>query len=559
MMFFPAHSKHMQIERKTIETLGKNVTVSFEPSDPDGIDCTCKQNDRPTVILCNPNALCYEQMVNYPHNFWLKYFMNHGNNVVVWNYRGYGSNKGSPCPNNIKRDGEAVVRFCVDTLKLTGRMAIYGRSLGGIVACHIGNHVEGIDLLIADRTLANLETLTKRKMYGKFIHHAFNFFSCGWEVDNDINFLESKIQCKVMTCDPSDDVIDLFSSLYTGVALRYYEKEKGLPNKVETIKHEIFYKDDLELFTAMKRFFEIYELLCLALKEEDKLIIDPKNHPGFNVQVFEEIKAEIATLNRRDNLNSKAAKEFTQNRMQLRHVNARNKLQQEYGVKERDFNTSLSGLFDSYVRPFRNSFASLNSGVMTLYDIFHSDHCSILEDLKLFIVFLEVYGTGRALKPDGSYVTITKRRQNSVKKIDLILTELSSLNTNELNSTQEHRELVTLLKSLSQTIMKGLDVIKTYLEEKLVKDGLDQNNSHIDDLESHKVNLDVENPDHQRWLNKTPETKLGFVMPIRCGHRGYPKEKDKEKKALDLFLHHNGFTSRSKCDFVHEESSEDSN
>jgi hypothetical protein len=26
------------------------------------------------------------------------------------------------------------------------------------------------------------------------------------------------------------------------------------------------------------------------------------------------------------------------------------------------------------------------------------------------------------------------------------------------------------------------------------------------------------------------------------------KEKDKEKKALDIFLHHNAFTSRSKCD-----------
>jgi len=41
---------------------------------------------------------------------------------------------------------------------------------------------------------------------------------------------------------------------------------------------------------------------------------------------------------------------------------------------------------------------------------------------------------------------------------------------------------------------------------------------------------------------------LGFVIPIRCGHRGYPKEKDKEKKYFDIFLHNYGFTSRSKCD-----------
>lgn len=64
-----------------------------------------------------------------------------------------------------------------------------------------------------------------------------------------------------MTCDPSDDVIDLFSSLYTGVALRYFEKERDLPNKVETIKHDIFYKEDLELFSAMTKIFEIYETM----------------------------------------------------------------------------------------------------------------------------------------------------------------------------------------------------------------------------------------------------------------------------------------------------------
>jgi len=111
--------------------------------------------------------------------------------VVVWNYRGYGCSKGTPDPYNIKRDGEAVVEYCIKVLNLKGKLSIYGRSLGGIVACHLGKNLKGLDLLIADRTLANFDILTKKKMYGRFIHHAFNFFSCGWEVNNDINFLES--------------------------------------------------------------------------------------------------------------------------------------------------------------------------------------------------------------------------------------------------------------------------------------------------------------------------------------------------------------------------------
>lgn len=103
--------------------------------------------------------------------------MNHGMNVVVWNYRGYGCSKGTPDPYNIKRDGESVLEFCVKTLQLKGKIGIYGRSLGGIVACHLGKYAKGIDMLIADRTLGNFETLTKKKMFGVGIHHAFNFFT----------------------------------------------------------------------------------------------------------------------------------------------------------------------------------------------------------------------------------------------------------------------------------------------------------------------------------------------------------------------------------------------
>ena len=29
-----------------------------------------------TFILCNPNALSYQHMINYPHAYYLKYFLN---------------------------------------------------------------------------------------------------------------------------------------------------------------------------------------------------------------------------------------------------------------------------------------------------------------------------------------------------------------------------------------------------------------------------------------------------------------------------------------------------
>lgn len=48
----------------------------------------------------------------------------------------------------------------------------------------------------------------------------FKFATFGWNASNDLNFLTADCPLKIMTCDPSDDVIDIHSSLMTGVALK---------------------------------------------------------------------------------------------------------------------------------------------------------------------------------------------------------------------------------------------------------------------------------------------------------------------------------------------------
>jgi len=52
---------------------------------------------RPTFIFCNPNAMFYQHMINYPHAFYLRFFLQKGINVLVWNYRGYGLTKSKNC------------------------------------------------------------------------------------------------------------------------------------------------------------------------------------------------------------------------------------------------------------------------------------------------------------------------------------------------------------------------------------------------------------------------------------------------------------------------------
>ena len=62
-------------------------------------------------------------------------------NVLCWNYRGYGestkSKFGSLTPATSKRDAERVLDFLVNNLQIKGKIGVYGRSIGGITACHL--------------------------------------------------------------------------------------------------------------------------------------------------------------------------------------------------------------------------------------------------------------------------------------------------------------------------------------------------------------------------------------------------------------------------------------
>ena len=89
--------------------------------------------------MCNPNALFYHHMVNPPNSFYLNYFLKKGVNVMAWNYRGYGNSTGCADIPNILEDGEAVLKFVVEELKIEGKIGVYGRSLGGVVATHLAS------------------------------------------------------------------------------------------------------------------------------------------------------------------------------------------------------------------------------------------------------------------------------------------------------------------------------------------------------------------------------------------------------------------------------------
>ena len=127
--------------------------------------------EKPTVIISNPNALIYQQMVTSPNSYWLSFFLKRGVNVMCWNYRGYGKSHSSffnPInPYNCKLDAERILDFLVNRLKVRGKIGLYGRSLGGIASCHLANKFPVISAIIVDRTFGELDALSERRVYGR--------------------------------------------------------------------------------------------------------------------------------------------------------------------------------------------------------------------------------------------------------------------------------------------------------------------------------------------------------------------------------------------------------
>ncbi len=119
----------------------------------------------------------YQYMVNQPHAYYLRFFLNKNINVMVWNYRGYGQSKGRPDPTNIRKDGEMLIRYLRQNLGLTGKIGVYGRSLGGVVTSHL---VDKADFIYADRTFGNFEILANRKFFSSLAKYLFKLSSGGW-------------------------------------------------------------------------------------------------------------------------------------------------------------------------------------------------------------------------------------------------------------------------------------------------------------------------------------------------------------------------------------------
>ena len=106
---------------------------------------------------------------------------------------------------------------------LRGKIGIYGRSLGGIPTTHMADKV---NMIIADRTFSNFESLSTRKFYSSIAEYLWKVGSCGWSASSDWNIINKGVEnCyKLIVIDKFDELVDVESSLMIGVAKLVAEK-----------------------------------------------------------------------------------------------------------------------------------------------------------------------------------------------------------------------------------------------------------------------------------------------------------------------------------------------
>ena len=63
---------------------------------------------------------------------------------------------GKYSPGSFKQDIEGLLKYCREELKLTGKLGVYGRSLGGVPTNFVSDKC---DMIIVDRTFSSLDSI----------------------------------------------------------------------------------------------------------------------------------------------------------------------------------------------------------------------------------------------------------------------------------------------------------------------------------------------------------------------------------------------------------------
>mmetsp|Transcript_31302 Transcript_31302/g.46772 ORF Transcript_31302/g.46772 Transcript_31302/m.46772 type:complete len:1158 (-) Transcript_31302:1341-4814(-) len=266
------------------ESESQQVQMPLSPRDGRSPLKTAERSGRKAVLYCNPNAGLSEVATGMgltsgnidgntegkdpSQRSWTTYYTEHGYDIYLFNYAGYGRSYGgnswnesasefapgfvgamkriifntfigfTPSSESLKADATAVAAHIVENIGVD-QLIIHGESIGGMGAAGAaraltaGSTATGrsstVSLLVCDRTFCNLNAVAQR-LVGSWTGNAINLLTPTWSTDVAHDFLAARCP-KVVANDASDEIIHDHSSLKSGISFAK-ELTKGSTNNV---------------------------------------------------------------------------------------------------------------------------------------------------------------------------------------------------------------------------------------------------------------------------------------------------------------------------------------
>jgi hypothetical protein len=134
---------------------------------------TFDSSERPTVLLCPGNGMLYPYAWST-----IKFYLDNGANIFVFNYGGYGLSEGGPTVESTYRDADAAFAYVSKTKKVPNeRITIHALSLGSAPGSYLASK-HPVNIVI-DRGFARVTDVPKLRFLGWIANFLYPYENAG--------------------------------------------------------------------------------------------------------------------------------------------------------------------------------------------------------------------------------------------------------------------------------------------------------------------------------------------------------------------------------------------
>lgn len=243
------------------------ISPSKEGNDNNN-DYLSNNRKKTLVVFCNQNAVCCELYHLSKDN--INYYLSLPNTfILLWNYKGFGLRKEMTTFESIDYDTQRLANYIKAEFSPRAKVVIHGISIGGYAAVKLANALNDPKnvLLIADRTMGDIDSIVKTLPYGYWLSLFFKILFPKWLFNTSNVATYIKARNKIIFYDENDEIIHSSANLINNISYVYFNDILKKPIK-QFIKKDIISISELpNCILNDKEIIDLkYEIASLANK-----------------------------------------------------------------------------------------------------------------------------------------------------------------------------------------------------------------------------------------------------------------------------------------------------